>query len=153
MNAPNAKQPSITRLLPNQMSEGEHAHRTWSVRAESSMTMDMLLAPEAYVNVERMLRLGDHVEITAADGSWYVEVLVRAVETGIQIGVLNKVKFKPLQGLELDLYDIEPAGSNPATFRVVRKADRAVMKAGFETELKAYIWIEQSNKAPQKVAA
>jgi len=85
-------------VVPNDMKPAEFAHANYRVTPTPSTTLDDLLSVSAFTHVARTLRRGDMIDALAADGTWYLKVVVLRVESlEVQVGIVEKVKFGKAQ--------------------------------------------------------
>lgn len=81
-------------VVPNDMKPAEFAHANYRVMPTPSTTLEDLLSASAFTHVARTLRRGDMIDALAADGSWYLKVIVlRVEELEVRVGVVEKLKF------------------------------------------------------------
>lgn len=141
------KRPTPPKFLEHQMVLGEAAREVWTLTGDANITPQCLLDSMTYQNLVRRLRKGTHLEVHAYDGSWYAEVLVRAVVDGeVQASFLRLVNFDDIARRNVDDYEIEAVG-DPPLWRVVRKSDLHVMVNRLDSKLACLQWLEGEKKA------
>ena len=143
------------RILDSFMSAGEVVRNVWTITPETDVPLDAFLRPETYTHVARKLRKGDHVEVLAADGSWWAELLVRSVDgLDVRVGLLISKEFDPAESLTASDYLVEWAG-HVGKGRVIRIGDKRVMVEGLPSKAAAQAWLDERctpEVEPQKAA-
>lgn len=131
-------------LAPGKLQSAEYSRNTWYFRADSEVSQEEILDPKFYVHVASRMKSGDRIEVMAGDLTWFVELLVVFAEKSsvkvFPLTVHKLVKDEKDEKDEFPDYIIRWAGDT-AKHRVVRKADRSVMKSGFPTAEEARAWL------------
>lgn len=129
----------------------ETVRNRYAVTVDPGATLEDVLKEESTQHIAASLRIGDILEVTPADQSWYAELMVKDCGR-------NFAKFHTLQFVELvptdpvgdvaksDAYTTSWGGPHQK-HRVVRKADGAVLKDGFTDKRQAEAWIVEHEKA------
>lgn len=131
----------IRRVLASEMLIAEAARQTFCVTAAEGTTLEDLLKPQAWSHVAKSLHRGCRLDVTAADGSWYAELLVRGLSgLDIHIGVLRETVFDKPKAKDLGDYEIKYI--NPQIrYRVIRVVDKAIMAEGLISKEAAEAWV------------
>jgi hypothetical protein len=135
-------------VLPIDLKNAENTRQVWSVVAGEGAVPDDFTKAEMWVHVAgKKLIAGARVEVTAYDGNWMADYLVRSA-TGLEVNVacLHVYNFSPIVAKASKDFDVEYAGP-VALWRVLRKADKSVMVDKLKTESEAYRWLEITPKA------
>jgi hypothetical protein len=130
----------------------EQVRRIFAHTPKAHIGMADCLVASYWSRVGQLLQPHDRIEVSARDGSWFAELLVRACgPEGVVVMVLRggglPDNFAP-PGLrkpdpaEVGEVDYEYAGPI-LKYQVIRKADRHVMKSGFPTQDAAAAWFRQ----------
>ncbi len=139
--APPAPRP-LRPLAPSQIQLAEYATRHHVVTLPIGTSFEDCLDPAWWANVTDRLRVCDKVDIFDAKGTFYAEILIRAVaqsrriqgsKGGARVHVLRFVEFEPLERRARPIeYMVEFRG--PAEiWCVIRISDNAVMKSHLES--------------------
>ena len=141
-------------VLDSFMAPGEVVRNVWCVSPEVETTIDTFLKPETWSHVARKLRKGDKIEVTAFDGAWWAEFLVRSIEgLDVRVGLLRAKQWEAEQ-LNAAEYEIQ-WGGQIARARVVRLSDKYVMVEGLASKAAAQDWLDERcgpTEAQQKAA-
>jgi hypothetical protein len=151
--AKNETKPRPPRVFENDLMDAEYARTVHVLKGLPGTFPENYLEPETWAHIpETKLRQGARIEITAEDGSWFCELLVRSRKGSIiHVEMLREHKFDAIDGKEHDAFDIEYAGK-VARWRVMRRTDRAVLVDKLATKSEAVQWIEDQ-AGPLKQAA
>ena len=138
-------------ITRSQFSLSETVRNRYAVTVDPESTLDDVLKEEATQHIAAHLRIGDILEVTPADQSWYAELMVKDCGR-------NFAKFHTLQFVEL--VPTEPGGDAAASgayttswggphqkHRVIRVADGSILKDGFPDKKAAQAWIAEHEKA------
>lgn len=131
-------------MKPTKLSLAEHSVVKYYHCADFGETIETVTEPTYWTHVAKSLRTGHHIEIIAADGSWWADLLVRAV--GSHDAVVQALQFvelgEPVQAETSESpYEIKWRG--PARkFGVIRKADKEVLRDEFDVREKAEKWLK-----------
>jgi hypothetical protein len=137
-------------LHPSRRMLAEQRRQIHSVVPEFGTTIAEMLNPGYWAHVARDLRPGDRIEVDAEDGSYFAELMVR--DAGAQyakVALLREVKLdaiEPSATVSLPGHNVEWSGPH-TKWRVLRTADRKVLKDGFTTKADGYNWLASYSKA------
>jgi|SRR6185295_17573015 len=121
-------------LEPQRMGEARFLRLDWVLTAEEGTTVEDILDPQYWAHIATKLTPLDRVEARIDTGEWLLELLV------LQKGA-NWAKVKVLAKHDLDCSE-QPANTEGTCevkwagahkFRVVRKADAAIISSKHET--------------------
>lgn len=138
-------------ITRSQFSLADSVRTRYSVTVDPGATLEEVLKEESTQHIAAQLRLGDILEVTPADQSWYAELMVKDCGR-------NFAKFHVLQFTELvptdPVGDSEKESAYTVTWggphqkhRVIRKADGEVLKDGFSDKKAANAWIAEHERA------
>ena len=131
------KQPSKRKILPARFKAEAQVANDWSAVVEAGTAFDQVKDdPAFWSHVQRFVRVGDIIHVRADDGAYYARLYVRATGAqGLTVEVLEYHDFSKLKTVSDDdaEFDVEWAGPHHK-FRIVRKADKAVVQSGFDTK-------------------
>lgn len=129
-----AKQPTKPKLLPARFKAAVQVSNDWSAVVEAGTPFDQIKDDQAFwSHVQRVIRVGDIVNVRADDGAYFARLYARAVGAqGVKVEVLEYHDFSKLESVtdETDDFKVEWAGPHHK-FRIVRVADAVVMQSGF----------------------
>lgn len=134
----------------NGLKLGETVRNLYRITANPGSAPDDVLRPEFWVHVASKLRVGDKIEIMAADTSWYGELCVmevgRTASAGVRVAfTLPAVSLTNEQTLpDQKDYIAQPVGSSWSVFKV--GAD-APVKADLPDRAAADKWITSQRRA------
>lgn len=145
---PNEK-PALKTLAPNRLQLAEYKRNVHRIMVDVDVTLADLLAPTFWTHAAKQLRNNDKIEVIAADGKFYAELLVvsaRQVEaivkainytelTEAEVKETKKEKAKPKFVVEYKGTDNQHC--------VIRVADKNVLKSGFNSKPEAEEWLGQ----------
>lgn len=143
----------ILKINVTRFTGAEYARSVHVVTAEQKMPASRFSEADAWANIANRLNVGDFVEVTADDGTWWAEFLIRAV--GHNWASAKMLRYVPLStsdveqtkaGMDYDDFFIENRGAH-VKWRVVRKSDKANIKEGCQTREIAMEWLTQHLKA------
>jgi hypothetical protein len=133
------------KLLPDQFQDAEYQRRDMIARPEAGTKLDELLDPAYWANVSAAVRQSDRIEVRPADGSWWAELLVRAVSSqSVAVHVLRHVEFdktakaEPLPPTPSG-YDLKYRGNRG--WCVIRLADNQSLAEKQPTQEAAAAWL------------
>jgi hypothetical protein len=135
----------MQRLTEKDMCEAAYAFNVWAVTADKATTEDDLINPLFWAHVSRFLKVGDRIEVRSTDLDWYAELMVmggNTTQTFVRLMRwvhLNSADIKK-PTINADDYEIGWAGPSQK-FRVLRKADKAVIQTGFDDKKTAQDFI------------
>lgn len=142
------------KLVPHLLRESETRHSNYEIVLEEGVALEDTLKSEFWVHVARRLRVRDHIQIHAFDGSWYAELLVRgATPLSTTVGLISKVEFEPRAAKTSERetvpgYTIKARGA--AKWCAIRDADKDVVVTGLNTYDEVVAWLKNP---PQQIAA
>lgn len=143
------KQPTVLR-------EADHYRNVWHIDLDPGATLADTLDPKFWAHVAGRLKAKARIEVHAADGSWFAELMVRsATRTEARVVLMREV--------DLDKADKEAAAAKAvevleyvyrgpvAKHSVRRKSDGAILAERLESKREALGWI--ANPPPAQAAA
>ena len=132
------------KILQHQVKQADFIRTVWAVKPEPGTSLEDMLAPDYWANVAKTLKAGDRIEITAADNSWFAELLVRSTSAlTATLAVLRHTDFasaKQSPAAGAVEYDVRHRGS--AGWSVVRLADKAIVFEKGDTREQADAWVK-----------
>ena len=132
------------KILQHQVKQADFIRTVWAVKPEPGTSLEDMLAPDYWANVAKTLKAGDRIEITAADNSWFAELLVRSTSAlAATLAVLRSTDFtdaKQSPTAEAVQYDVRHRGG--AGWSVIRRSDKAVLFEKGETREQAEDWLK-----------
>ena len=136
-------------ILSSQITMGEYARNVWVCKPAEGVTIADMQDPTYWVHVAKQMRVGDHIEAMAFDGSWYVEFIVRSRgDLEVVVGEIRSIEFKPVAPRNESEYEIKFCGPI-VKWRVTRLSDKVAVKEGL-TKDEAQAWL---GKSPLEAAA
>lgn len=140
----------MTQLAVKRLGLIEYSRNTHHCEAEAGTPIEVLTDPKYWANVSGRLRPRDHIEVDAADGSYFVKL--RVLDCGrlfARVAVLEKHEFKNADPTgkppETGEFEVKWAGPS-AKWRVVRVADKAPMSENHESRDSADSWLKNHLK-------
>lgn len=137
------------KLLVTQIKEAQYVRRDFVVTPAPGTTMQEMLVPMYWAHVARDLRPFDRIEVRAADGKWWAELIVRVVEPlAVKVELLRHRDFEAAQGRtgpELEVpegYEIKHRGLGK--WCAIRLEDQEVVIKGQEDKLAAIVALHAS---------
>ena len=134
---------------PTAIQEAEYRRTIWLLNAASGTQPDDVLVPEYWAHVGAKLKPWDRIEVRAADGTWYTELMVldasrqwARVKTLVGPVMLTSADVSLTQTQAADACEVMHRG--PRKWSVVRKSDRAVMHEGEERRDAAEQWLAEN---------
>lgn len=133
------------KILQNRVKSAEYIRTVWAAQPESGTTLDEMLLPEYWANVAKTIKVGDRIDVTAEDGSWFAELYVRSAQPlALKVFVLRHTVFDaPRVKDAISPYDVRHRGG--AGWSVVRLSDKAVLFEGGKDRTVAEDWIKANN--------
>jgi hypothetical protein len=119
----------------------EHDRNIWTARAPIGVKPDDVAKPDYWTNVARNFRVGDRIEVTAEDFTFFIELLV--IDAGMlhaNVAVLRTVALAISTKKRTPGYTIAFGGVG-TRFRVVRDKDGVVLKDQLPTMADAQSWL------------
>lgn len=141
---------AITPLGVNGLKVAETVRNLYQVTATAGTDPDHLLEPKYWTHVGRLLRMGDRIEVLAADASWYAELRVMEVGRNEAFGArlaftLPPVSLKNDAVLpELNDYVARPYGSS---WQVFKTGQDEPIKRDLPDKIAAEKWIVSQRRA------
>jgi hypothetical protein len=129
-------------LSPSQIQLAEYATRHHVVTLPVGTPFEDCLKPEFWANTADRLRVCDKVDVFDAKGTFYAELLVRAVaqsrpvqgaKGGAQLIVLRHIEFDPVETRVKPIEHTVEFRGPAELWCVVRITDGAVVKSHLET--------------------
>lgn len=140
-------------LNVNKLKLAEHARNLFSVSLEPAEKFEDLLDPAYWAHIAAKLRVHDRVEVVAADGTWFAELIVSATaNTWAKMSVLRFVELEPCKmpdaAVKAAKEQKQSTPNREAAFyrewdakaqahRIVRRADKEVVAAGIKDRAEA----------------
>lgn len=133
------------KILQNRIKSAEYIRTVWAAQPEPGTTLEEMQQPEYWAHVAKTFRVGDRIDVTAEDGSWFAELFIRAVApTSAKVHVLRHTVFDAPQGKsENPAFDVRHRGG--AGWSVVRLSDKAVVFEGGKARSDAEDWVKANN--------
>jgi len=138
-------------MKPTRLTLSQHSVRSYRHIASIEDSIEDVMKPDYFGHVARSLGVGDRVEVLSEDGSWYAELIVRAVgSVEVIMGQINHVVLSKQDAAELTAkdspYEIKWRGPN-ALFSVVRVSDGEVVRDKLPSKDAASLWLKNHEKA------
>lgn len=130
----------MTQLATSRFLSAEFGRNIWVVNSEAGTPLKALLDPGFWAHVSVQLAPRDRIEVTCEDNSYFAELLV--VDAGklfAKVVVIREVKLSAQEKTELKDHVVTWGGPN-AKWRVIRTADRALIKSNFEQKQDGELW-------------
>ncbi len=132
------------KLFPGQIAYAEYKRGDHIAEPEAGTTLEEMTDPSYWAHVARGMRVWDRIEIRPKDGSWWAELLVRAVEPfTVVVAVLRQQTFISAPALAAmippDGYELKAQGNKG--WAVIRTSDKAQLVAGQPTQESASAWL------------
>jgi hypothetical protein len=133
---------------PTRLKDAAHISQRKSHTADVGEVFEQMMNPATFAHVAKELRVGDQIEVHAADGTWFGELYVRSVGR-------NEVYTAPIRYIEFE-GAVSPDEEAPYAimFRgphmkwcVIARETKAVIRSDFDTEAQAGAWVAQHLKA------
>jgi hypothetical protein len=134
------------------LKEAEYVRHIFAISLDADVNFEDTLKPAYWAHVAAKLRVGDRVEVSAADGTWLAELVVSGTtSTEAKMSVYRFVELEPCKLPETGAGKAENVKTSDAFFRrwnnkemvheIIRKEDKAVVfstkdKAEAETHVK-----------------
>lgn len=146
-DATNASPPQAKpnrKLFPAQMTPAEHIRLEYVAEPEAGTTIAEMQEPAYWAHVAGSLRVGARIEVRPKDGTWWGELLVRAIQPfSVVVHVLRTVDFVPkaeVGGVDVpDGYEVRSLGRRG--WAVQRSADNVELSRGHPTQEAAAAWL------------
>jgi hypothetical protein len=90
-------------LKPTILREAEHYRTVWQISVDKDETRQSILEPSFWAHVAARLRPQARIEVLAADGSWFSELIVRSI--GPSGARPTEARVSELRHVDLDLAD------------------------------------------------
>ncbi len=136
----------IYKISEVDMQPMESAQAFFMVYAPEGTPKDAPQKAEFWTHVARKLSPLCEVKIITKDGAWYARYLVLFVEgSNVQVKELEFHELDNTDELASESGDFEVTWGGPAhKFRVMRKSDKEVMRAGFANRSEAALWMHRN---------
>ena len=133
----------------NGLKQAETVRNVCHVAAENGVTADDMLKPDYWVHVSRKMRIGDKIEILAADASWYAEARVVDVDRQGKVGASVAFTLSPVELKREELqrvldYEARVFGSGWQVFKI---GDPQPVKRDLPDRVSAEKWIASQRQA------
>jgi len=130
-------------LIESKCKNSEYSRNIWCVVPEINVSVEHVLKPQYWANVAHTMRITDRIEVNAEDNSWFAELMVMDVGTlWVKAELMRKVEFakhEVTSGAQEEYVAKWNAGGK--CFRVIRKADNAVVQDDIKSKGEANLWI------------
>lgn len=132
------------------LKHADTVRNVYQIAAPGGTKPEDVLDPGFWKHVARLMRMGDKIEILAADASWYAEVRVMEVGKKESFGArvaftLPPVQLKNEHALPaLNDYEARPIG---ASWQVFKVGSDDPVKTDLPDQLAANKWIASQRKA------
>ncbi|MGE0231430.1 MAG: hypothetical protein AB7O39_03165 [Flavobacteriaceae bacterium] len=139
----------MTAIIGNRFKLAEYVRNTWHVTPKPEDEPKDLLDPKWWVHVSQNLKAGDRIEAFAETREWYAEgVVLDAGVWGAKIALtLGPVKLANDAVVEApEEYAVQWGGPS-AKWRVVRVADKTVLRDQLGSKEEAASYIKSHRKA------
>lgn len=135
------------KLQTTRIELAEHQRNIWAVVPEAGASLDDVVKPEYWAHVAARMKPWDRIDVMPEDGSYFAELLVRdAARLYAKVTVLRHVKLDAVASDAADettaLFDVAYVGP-VKKWRVMRKADKAPLREGFQSRGDAEEWLRQ----------
>lgn len=137
-------------LGPHGLKPAETVRNVWHVTALAGTKPEDVLDPGYWAHVARLLRMGDRIEVLAADSSWYAELRVMEVGKKESFGARVAFTLPPVQLANehalpaLNDYEARPFGSS---WQVYKVGSEDPVKTDLPDQISAQKWIASQRKA------
>lgn len=130
-------------LNPERIQLAEFARNDWVVNAQEGTAQDDVLKSEYWTHIASQMKPFDRVEVRLETGEWIMELVVLACERGwAKVKLLQKYELEePVASMERQSEFIVKWRGPQHKHSVVRKADSAVIQAGFDSAETARMWM------------
>lgn len=140
----------IPAFHPNRMKLAEQAYRRFRFLVPSGTAVDDLKRPSIWAHVARDWRPNDIVEVMPDDRAWFAECFV--LDCGTQYAKLQVLRESKLEAVKVGGLAAVPGhsieyGGEHEKWRVIRDADRKILKSGHATQGDAFNWLTNHLKA------
>lgn len=136
MKARNKTRDESVQLSPDRFHEADFRRVVWGSYVEPNTTLEQLLKPEFWAHIAGKLKQYDQIEVKWDDGSHYATFLV--IDAGPSWAQVFKLTFVDLGGKNIPAAPEFPFevkwGGGHHKFRIIRKADQAVIQSGLATK-------------------
>lgn len=133
---------------PARFHEAVNDRNIWNVSPFAGTVLSDVLKPEYWASVAGRCRPFDRIEVTPEDNTWWAELMVRDVGTKtVTVQLMRKVEFKQTEIPSAQSLPYEVDFTPGSKWRVIRKADRAVISEGHLTKEAAFGAATESLKA------
>jgi len=134
----------------NSLKLAETVRSVYQITATAETKPEDLVKPEYWTHVARKLRMGDRIEVMAADATWYAELRVMEVGRKESFGARLAFTLPPVQLSNehllpaLNDYEARPFGSS---WQVYKSGSADPVKTDLPNQSSAIKWIESQRKA------
>lgn len=137
-------------MKPTILREAEYRRTTWDLTAEKGVDPKAILQPSFWAHVAGRLKVGDRIEVTAFDGSWLAELIVRSKPVGrateAKVAMLHFHDLQKADKAAKELTEeegVEVVYKGPTLkFCVVRKSDKTIISERHDTREEAQAVID-----------
>lgn len=145
-------------MKPVTLREAEYRRNVWDLTVEKAVGPKALLQPAFWSHVAGRLKPRDRIEVTAADGAWFAELMVRTASrleakvAMMRFVDLEKADKAASELTEVEAYEVTYRGPS-AKWSVKRRSDAAVMVERLETKAEAEAWVQSQGQPGQQAQA
>lgn len=144
-------------MKPTILREAEYRRTVWDLTVDKGVEPKAVLQPSFWAHVAGRLKIGDRIEVTAADGSWLYELIVRSKPAGRATeATVIPLNFHDLNALDVETraalvgVEYEHAWKGPTLKHcVIRLADKAIVVDKLDTKDQALDWIRNPPQQAQ----
>lgn len=136
-----------SKIMQDRFKEAAYARNVFAATPPAGTTLEEVLVPSYWTHITRQLHVGDRIEVTPEDNTWFAVLFVTNI-------VGNDATVVPV--LNTPLVEQAPADTPGNWYKVtwrgtthkhsvVRIADNEIMKEGFASKAEAVKWAEVNN--------
>jgi len=140
-------------LNPNGLKLAEFARSQYRVVVDNEVAHEDVLKPEFWVHVASKLQITGEganplIEVMPKDGSWFALLIVVSASNvhakcvSVLYKQLEKKAVTKKMAEDPD-FDVKNKGGDKK-FTIIRKADKAIVKEGFNTGEEALFWLDEN---------
>lgn len=136
-------------ILAGRFKQAEYVRNVWHASPAQGVKPDALMDPAYWIHIRHLLKAGDRIEVLCEAGEWYAEAIVLdAARYGARIAwTRDPVDLAPATPDDIPA-EFAVLWSGPHTkWRVIRAADKSVVKDGLESKAAGTQWVVSHLKA------
>ena len=132
-------------LSPDRIKEADYARHVFRVSVPNDVTITDVLKPDFWVHTAGKMHNTDIIEVMPEDESWFAQLIVRsASRLHARCVVLNYKAFDEVKTKDVDGPFIVKHNGPKAKWAIIRRADKALVKDGFESRELAGEWLDEN---------